>query len=55
MREQREPRRIKASSSKRVIFRRTVLLMGLCGVLLFVPLLHQLWDISIVQIGRAHV
>ena len=49
MREQREPRRSKTSGSKRVIFRRTVLLMGLCGVLLFIPLLHQLWDISIVR------
>lgn len=35
--------------SKRAIFRRTVFLMLLCGVILFVPLFWQLWDISILR------
>ena len=35
--------------SKRLVFRRTVFLMAVCGVLLFVPLFWKLWDISIVQ------
>lgn len=33
--------------SKRLVFRRTVALMLLCGVGLFIPILHQIWDISI--------
>jgi stage V sporulation protein D (sporulation-specific penicillin-binding protein) len=35
--------------SKRTIFRRTVFLMMLCGLVLFVPLLWKLWDISILH------
>ena len=35
--------------SKRLVFRRTVFLMAVCGVLLFLPLFWKLWDISIVQ------
>ena len=35
------------SRSKRTIFRRTVFLMGLCGVVLFVPLLLRLWTVAV--------
>ncbi len=34
-------------TSKRIIYIRTVLLMLICGVIAFVPLLQTLWDISI--------
>lgn len=39
----------RASRSKRTIFRRTVFLMVVCGVFLFVPLIWKLWDIAIVH------
>ena len=39
----------RASRSKRKMFRRTVFLMVVCGVLLFVPLFYKLWDIAIVH------
>ena len=39
----------RASRSKRIMFRRTVILMGVCGVLFFVPLFWKLWDIAIVH------
>ena len=32
--------------SKRTIFKRTVILMVLCGVMLFVPLFWRLWDVA---------
>ncbi|MEA4932170.1 MAG: penicillin-binding transpeptidase domain-containing protein, partial [Lawsonibacter sp.] len=35
--------------SKRVIFRRTVCLLVLCGTILFVPLFWKLWDVAIVH------
>ena len=35
--------------SKRTIFKRTVILMVLCGVMLFVPLFWRLWDVAIVH------
>ncbi len=34
--------------SKRTILKRTVILMLLCGVGLFIPLFLRLWDIAIV-------
>ena len=37
------------TGSKRQVFRRTVILMLLCGVGLFIPLLHQIWDIAVVN------
>lgn len=37
----------RGNRSKRLIFRRTVGLMLICGVILFVPLFWKLWDISI--------
>ena len=33
--------------SKRMVFRRTVILMLICGVGFFIPLAVQLWNISI--------
>jgi hypothetical protein len=33
--------------SKRMVFRRTVILMLMCGVGFFIPLAVQLWNISI--------
>ena len=39
----------RGSHSKRVILRRTLFLMVVCGVLLFVPLVWKLWDIAIVH------
>ena len=39
----------RGSHSKRAIFRRTIFLMGVCGVLMFVPLAWKLWDIAIVH------
>jgi len=38
-----------ASRAKRTLFRRTVFLMVVCGVLLFVPLFWKLWDVAIVH------
>lgn len=38
---------IREGRSKRMIFRRTVFLMLLCGVVLFVPLFWKLWDVAI--------
>ncbi len=35
--------------SKRTILKRTVILMLLCGVMLFVPLFLRLWDVAIVH------
>ena len=43
------PERRHSGNSKRLIFRRTVCLMLICGIGLFVPLLMQLWDISVVK------
>ena len=37
------------SRSKRLVFRRTVMLMLLFGVGLFIPLIHQIWDIAVVN------
>ena len=37
------------SRAKRTIFRRTVFLMVMCGVMLFVPLFWQLWNVAIVR------
>ncbi|MGI5962808.1 MAG: penicillin-binding transpeptidase domain-containing protein [Lawsonibacter sp.] len=37
----------RGSRSKRIIFRRTVTLMLLCGIVLFIPLFWKLWDIAI--------
>ena len=39
----------RANRSKRILFRRTVILMVVCGVLFFVPLFWKLWDIAIVH------
>lgn len=39
----------RGSWSKRLVFRRTVFLMVVCGVLMFVPLFWKLWDVAIVQ------
>lgn len=39
----------RGTHSKRAIFRRTIFLMGVCGVLMFVPLAWKLWDIAIVH------
>ena len=39
----------RSARSKRTIFRRTVFLMLVCGVILFIPLLWKLWDIAIVN------
>lgn len=53
MREERETTQrgtpARSARSKRTIFRRTVFLMLVCGVVLFVPLLWKLWDIAIVN------
>ncbi|OUQ81125.1 penicillin-binding transpeptidase domain-containing protein [Flavonifractor sp. An100] len=47
---EREPNmQARSSRSKRVIFRRTVSLMLICGIMLFVPLFWKLWDIAIVH------
>lgn len=40
---------VRSSRSKRIMFRRTVFLMLVCGVVFFVPLFWKLWDISIVH------
>ena len=39
----------RGSHSKRSILRRTLALMGLCGVLIFIPIAWKLWDIAIVH------
>lgn len=47
---QTQPEKKKTGSgSKRQIFRRTVFLMLLCGIGMFIPLLKELWEISIVK------
>lgn len=37
------------NGSKQVIFRRTIFLMVLCGVVTFIPLVKTLWELSIVE------
>lgn len=37
----------RGSHSKRSIFRRTVFLMAVCGVLMFIPLFWKLWNIAL--------
>ena len=52
---EREPRNRKNSRdgrANRTILIRTVFLMCLCGIVLFVPLLARLWKISIVDHER---
>ena len=39
----------RGTHSKRSIFRRTLFLMVVCGVLMFIPLGWKLWDIAIVH------
>ncbi len=39
----------RGTRSKRSIFRRTVFLMAVCGVLMFIPLAWKLWDVAIVH------
>jgi len=39
----------RGSWSKRIIFRRTVMLMVICGIGFFIPLFWKLWDIAIVH------
>ena len=39
----------RANRSKRIIFRRTVFLMLVCGIVFFVPLMWKLWDIAIIH------
>ena len=39
----------RGSRSKRVIFRRTIFLMVMCGIVLFIPLFWKLWDVAIVH------
>ncbi len=39
----------RGSHSKRAIFRRTIFLMGVCGILMFAPLAWKLWNIAIVH------
>lgn len=39
----------KNKGSKRLIFKRTVFLMWLCGFFMFLPLFHQLWDLAVVN------
>ena len=43
------PTQTRGTHSKRSIFRRTVLMMVVCGVLMFIPLGWKLWDIAIVH------
>ncbi len=46
-RERREDRGERRAYSKRMVFRRSLFLMLVCGVGLFIPLVIQLWNISI--------
>ena len=46
-REQREDRLERNRHSKRLVFRRSLILMLVCGIGLFIPLVIQLWNISI--------
>jgi len=48
-RNQESEAQLRANRSKRLIFRRTVILMCVCGVLFFVPLIWKLWDVAIVH------
>ena len=43
------PTQTRGSHSKRTIFRRTVFMMVVCGVLMFIPLGWKLWNIAIVH------
>ena len=45
----RRERETRATRSKHMIFRRTVILMGVMGILAFVPLLVQIFRVSIVK------
>lgn len=46
---QKSGRTGQSARNKRTIFNRTVMLMVVCGVFLFVPLVWKLWDIAIVN------
>lgn len=46
-RERRDSRPDRNRQSKRLVFRRSLILMLVCGVGLFIPLVIQLWNISI--------
>ena len=46
-REDRDSRIDRNRQSKRLVFRRSLFLMLVCGVGLFIPLVIQLWTISI--------
>ena len=39
----------RGTHSKRSIFRRTLFLMVLCGVVMFIPLTMRLWEIAIIN------
>ena len=39
----------RGSHSKRSIFRRTLCLMAVCGLIMFIPIAWRLWDIAIVH------
>ena len=39
----------RGSHSKRAILHRTLFLMGLCGIVMFFPLIWKLWDIAVVH------
>ena len=39
----------RGTHSKRAVFRRTVFLMAVCGVLMFIPLAWKLWDVAIIH------
>ncbi len=46
---ERSPGATRGTHSKRTLFQRTVFLMAVCGVVMFVPLIWKLWDIAIVH------
>ncbi len=47
-----QERERRETASKRKVFQRTVILMLLFGVGLFIPLIHQIWDIAVVEHDR---
>lgn len=45
--EEKQQKRARDNTANRILFRRTLILMGLCGLLIFIPVLWKLWNLQI--------
>jgi stage V sporulation protein D (sporulation-specific penicillin-binding protein) len=47
--EDNQKKRPRDRSGNRILFRRTLILMGICGMLIFIPVLWKLWNLQVTQ------